>query len=149
MCAYIFFALTTLFAAATSAPTPSPSTPGLATVDLRLRGPQSNHYATQNQAPTTDNTQHLTIIVGQTLALERDPLPVQGLEIVGVTAGESLSILPQGVEVDDWRVTCVARFEGREDVVEFDMKDRGVLLAGGRVARVVRLSCAISGEEKR
>jgi len=142
-------AIATLLAFAAPAPTPSSSSPGLATVDLRITGPQSTHYTTDNQSPTGDQSQHLTVIVGQTLSLERDPLHIQGLQITIVKAGESLSLLPTTVEDDDGRVTCSARIEERENVLEFDMNDKGVLLAGGRLAKVTRLSCAVAEEPTR
>lgn len=140
-----FATLTTLFSLAISAPTPASTSPGLATVDLRIVGPQNTHYTTFNQSPTSDTTQHLQIIVGQILSLDHDPLHIQGLEIVAVKAGDSLSLLPGSVEENDWRVTCSARVEGREDLIQFDMMDKGVLLAGGRLTRVTRLSCGIDG----
>ncbi|KAJ4383819.1 hypothetical protein N0V86_000662 [Didymella sp. IMI 355093] len=140
---------TTLIANSTSSPIPTPSSgPGLATVDLRITGPQSTHYTTDTQSPTSDQRQHLTIIVGQTLSLNRDPLRIQGLQMAAIKAGDSLSLLPTTVEEDDWRVTCSARIEGREDLFEFDMKDKGVLLAGGRLAKVTRLSCTVAEETK-
>lgn len=141
--------ITTLVAFAASAPMPSSSSPGLATVDLRITGPQSTHYLTDNQLSTSDQSQHLTIIVGQTLSLDRDPLHVQGLQIARVRAGDSLSLLPAAIEDDDWRVTCSARIVGREDLVEFGMNDKGVLLAGVRLAKVTRLSCALAEEPTR
>ncbi|KAF3033152.1 hypothetical protein E8E12_003651 [Didymella heteroderae] len=141
--------ITTLVAYVASAPTPSSSSPGLATVDLRITGPQSTHYTINNQSPTSDQSQRLTIIVGQTLSLDRDPLHVQGLQIAAIKAGDSLSLLPTTIEDNDWRVTCLVRIEGREDLFEFDMKDRGVLLAGGRLAKVTRLSCAAAEETTR
>lgn len=139
-------AVTTFFTFAAAAPIPSSSLPNLATVDVRITGPQSTHYATDNQVTTSDQSQHLTIIVGQTLSLDRDPLHIQGLQIASIKAGDSLSLLPIPVEVDDWRVACSARIEGREDLFEFDMKDKGVLLVGGRLAKVTRLSCAVAEE---
>jgi hypothetical protein len=142
-------AITTFVAFAASAPTPSSSSPGLATVDLRVTGPQSTHYMADNQSPTSDQSQHLTIIVGQTLSLDHDPMHIQGLQIASIKAGDSLSLLPATIEVDDRSVTCWARLEGREDLFEFDMKDKGVLLAGGRLAKVTRLSCALAEEPTR
>lgn len=142
-----YLAAFTIFVAfAASAPTPSSSSPGLATVNLRIIGPQSTHYTADTQSPTSDQSQHLTIIVGQTLSLNHDPLHIQGLQIAAVKAGDSLSLLPTTVEDDDWRVVCSARIEGREDLLEFDMKDKGVLLAGGRLAKVTRLACTIDEE---
>lgn len=74
---------------------------------------------------------------------------IQGLQIASIKAGDSLSLLPTTIEVDDRRVTCSARLEGREDLIEFDTKDKGVLLAGGRLAKVTRLSCAVAEEPTR
>src|SRR5688500_11995917 len=105
---------TTLSTLAASAPIPISSSPGLATVDLRITGPQTTHYTISTQTPTSDQSQHLTVIVGQTLSLNHDPLHIQGLEIVAVKAGESLSLLPTTVDEDDWRVSCSARIGGRE-----------------------------------
>lgn len=96
--------------------------------------------------PTDDKAQHLTVIVGQTLSLERNPLHIHGLEITAIKAGESLSLLPTTVDSDDWRVTCVAHIDGRDGLLKFDMKDKGVLLAGGRLAKVTRLSCDMDEE---
>lgn len=141
--------IATLVVVAASAPTPSSSSPGLATVDLRITGPQSSHYTTDNQSPTSDQSQHLTIIVGQTLSLNHDPLHIQGLQIASIGTGDSLSLLPTTVEDDDWRVRCSARIDGRQDLFEFDMKDKGVLLAGGRLAKVTRISCAVAEEPTR
>lgn len=148
-CTAYFAALASLAIFAASAPIPAASSPGLATVDLRITGPQSTHYLESNQSPTGDQSQHLTVIVGQTLSLNKDPLHIQGLQIAGIKAGESLSLLPTTVDEDDWRVTCSARINGREDLIEFDMMDKGVLLAGGRLAKVTRLSCAVDKESKR
>ncbi|KAF1923384.1 uncharacterized protein M421DRAFT_9757 [Didymella exigua CBS 183.55] len=142
-------AFANFLALVTSAPTPSTSSPGLATVDLRIVGPQSAHYTTDTQSPTSDQNRHLTIIVGQTLSLDHDPIPIQGLQVAAIKAGDSLSLLPTTVETDDWRVTCLARIYGREDLFEFDIKDKGVLLAGGRLAKVTRLSCAVVEEATR
>lgn len=139
-------AVMTFVTFAASAPTPSSSSSGLATVDLRITGPQSTHYTTDNQLTTSDQSQHLTIIMGQTLSLDHDPLHIQGLQIASIKGGDSLSLLPTTVEADDWRVACTARIDGREDLFEFDMKDKGVLLAGGRLAKVTRLSCAVAEE---
>jgi hypothetical protein len=144
-----FAAFTTIAAFAASAPIPYSSSPGLATVDLRITGPQSTHYTTDNQSSTSDKSQHLTVIVGQTLSLDRDPLHIQGLQIASVKAGDSLSLLSATIEDDDWRVTCSARVDGRKDLFVFDMKDKGVLLAGGRLAKVTRLSCAVVEETTR
>ncbi|KAF9698702.1 hypothetical protein EKO04_003337 [Ascochyta lentis] len=142
-----FAALTTLFVLTASAPTPTPaSSSSLATVDLRIIGPQNTHYTTANQSPTSDQSQHLTVIVGQTLSLDHDPLHIQGLQVAAVKAGESLSLLPTSVVDDDWRVVCTARIVGRDDLLKFDMHDKGVLLAGGRLAKVTRLSCAVDEE---
>ncbi|KAH6620507.1 hypothetical protein C7974DRAFT_235419 [Boeremia exigua] len=149
MLSYYLAALTSILALAASAPTPAASLPGLASVDLRIVGPQNTHYTTTLQAPTSDQSQHLTVIVGQMLALERDPLHIQGVQISAVKAGESLSMLPGSVEKDDWRVACSARVEGMEDVVTFDITDKGVLLAGGRLVKVTRLSCSVNGEAVR
>lgn len=142
-------ALAGFIAPATSAPTPAASSSGLATVDLRITGPQNNHYLASDQSPTSDQSQHLTIIVGQTLSLTKDPLHIQGLQIIAITAGESLSLLPTTVDKDDWRVICSATVDGREDLLEFDIMDKGVLLAGGRLAKVTRLSCAVNEETRR
>lgn len=136
-------AFTALLALAASAPTPASTSPGLATVDLRITGPENTHYTTTNQSPTSDQSQRLTVVVGQTLSLDHDPLHVQGLQIAAIKAGDSLSLLPTSVVDDDWRVICSARIEGREDVVDFDLKDKGVLLSDGRLAKVTRLSCGI------
>ncbi|KAJ4398078.1 hypothetical protein N0V91_010482 [Didymella pomorum] len=133
-----FAAFTTIAAFAASAPIPYSSSPGLATVDLRITGPQSTHYTTDNQSSTSDKS--------QTLSLDRDPLHIQGLQIASVKAGDSLSLLSATIEDDDWRVTCSARVDGRKDLFVFDMKDKGVLLAGGRLAKVTRLSCAVVEE---
>lgn len=138
-----FTTVATLFALAASVPIPTSTSSGLATVDLRIVGPQTTHYTTSNQLPTSDTAQHLQIIVGQTLSLDHDPLHIQGLEIVAVKSGASLSLLPGNVEENDWRVACSARIEGRQELVEFDMMDKGVLLAGGRLVKVSRLSCGI------
>lgn len=62
---------------------------------------------------------------------------------MAVKSGASLSLLPGNVEENDWRVACSARIEGRQELVEFDMMDKGVLLAGGRLVKVSRLSCGI------
>lgn len=139
-------AFASILALTASAPTPSSSSPGLAIVDLRITGPQTTHYTIDSQSPTSDQSQHLTVIVGQTLSLDRDPLHIQGLQIVAIKAGDSLSLLPITVEDDDWRVTCSARLNGEEDPFEFDIKDKGVLLAAGRLAKVTRLSCAVVEE---
>ncbi|KAJ4984812.1 hypothetical protein SVAN01_09685 [Stagonosporopsis vannaccii] len=135
--------LTTLIALATSMPTAASTLPGLATVDIRIVGPQNTHYTTSNQSPTSDTTQHLSVIVGQTLSLDHDPLHIQGLEMVAVKAGESLSLLPGSVDENDWRVTCSARIAGRQELVDFGLMDKGVLLAGGRLVKVSRISCGI------
>lgn len=145
----ICLAITALVAFAASAPTPSSSSPGLATVDLRIIGPRSTHYTASSQSPTSDQSSHLTVIVGQTLSLDRDPLHIQGLQIASIKAGDSLSLLPTTIEDNDWRVSCTARIDGREDLFEFDMNDKGVLLAGGRLAKVTRLNCAVSEEPTR
>ncbi|KZM28637.1 uncharacterized protein EKO05_0003924 [Ascochyta rabiei] len=140
-------ALTTLVVLTTSAPTPiAASSSGLATVDLRIIGPQSTHYSTNNQSPTSDQSQHLTVIVGQALSLEHDPLHVQGLQIAAVEAGESLSLSSTSVVDNGWRVVCTAHIVGKDDLVEFDMRDKGVLLAGGGLAKVTRLSCVVDEE---
>ncbi|KAF2621270.1 hypothetical protein BU25DRAFT_239602 [Macroventuria anomochaeta] len=137
---------TTFLALAASAPTPSPA---YATVDLRFIGPQNTRYSSLNQSPMSDQSQHLTIIVGQTLSLDHDPLHIQGLQIAAIKAGESLSLLPTGVVENDWRVVCSARIDGSEDLFEFDLKDKGMLLAGGRLVKVTRLSCAVDEEAAR
>lgn len=118
--------------------------PGLATVDVRIVGPQSTHYPMNTQSPKTDKNLDLTIIAGKTLSLARDPLYVQGLQIVAVGAGDSLSLLPKSVEDGDWRVACSAQIDSREAIIEFDARDKGVLLAGGRLAKVTRLKCAVA-----
>ncbi|KAF3004314.1 hypothetical protein E8E13_009238 [Curvularia kusanoi] len=142
--------LTTLAAVVAALPTRRAiTTPGLATVDLRLTGPDTTHYTVSNQISTTDQSQHLTVIVGQTLSLEHDPLHLQGLQIESITAGDSLSLLSSSVDVNDARVTCSARVEGRDGWLEFDIQDKGVLLAGGRLAKVTRLSCGMAGEAAR
>lgn len=139
---------TTLVGFAASAPTPIPaSAPGLATVDLRIIGPHNNHYSTTQQSSSNDQSQHVSVIVGQTLSLDHDAFHIQGLQITAVKAGESLSLMPTKVEEDDWRVLCSARVRGREDLAEFDWKDKGVLLAEGRLVEVTRLSCKVDAEE--
>jgi hypothetical protein len=109
-------------------------------------GPQSNHYSASNQAPTSDQSQHLTVIVGQTLSLDHDTLHVQGLQIAAIKAGESLSLLPTKVVDGDRRVGCTARINERQEKVVFDMKDNGILLDAGRLVKVTRLSCSITQE---
>ena len=146
MLSHYLTALAILFTSASSAPTPAPTSPGLATIDLRIIGPQNTHYLAGDQQSTSDQSQHLTIIVGQTLSLDHDPLHIQGLQIASVKAGESLSLLSTSIEEDDQRIVCSARVKGREDLLQFDMHDQGVLLAAGRLVKVTRLSCSIDGE---
>lgn len=143
-CVAAFTSLLTLAASAPTRVSVSPPSTGLATVDLRIIGPQSNHYSTANQSPTSDQSQHLTVIVGQTLSLDHDALQLQGFQIIAIKAGESLSLLPEQVVEDDWRVECSALFDGRTELLVFDMKDNGVLLNEGRLAKVTRLNCAIA-----
>ena len=147
-----FAAIASLAALATSAPTTrrrDASSPGLATVTLRLTGSQTTHYTATNQSPTDDQAQHLTIVVGQTLSLEKDPLHIQGLQIDGIKAGDSLSQRSTIVDENDSRVSCSAQVDGRDGPFEFDVQDKGVLLAGGRLARVRSLSCGMAGEVAR
>jgi hypothetical protein len=146
-----FAAIASLAALATSAPTRKrdASSPDLATVTLRLTGSQNTHYAATNQSPTNDQAQHLTIVVGQTLSLENDPLHIQGLQIDGIKAGKSLSLRSSTVDENDSRVSCSAQVDGRDGPFEFELQDKGVLLAGGRLARVRSLSCGMAGEVAR
>jgi hypothetical protein len=64
---YYFAAIATFLKFVASAPTPSSSSPGFATVDLRLTGTQNAHYTTTSQSLTSEQSHNLTIIVDQTL----------------------------------------------------------------------------------
>lgn len=87
--------------------------------------------------------------MGQTLSLENDPLHIQGLQIDAIKAGDSLSQRSTTVDENDSRVSCSAQVDGRDGLFEFDVQDKGVLLAGGRLARVRSISCGMAGEVAR
>ena len=113
----------------------------LSTVTIRTISPVANHYSTSNQAPSTPASQHLTVIVGQTLSLDTDPLLLQGVEITHITAGETLSLLPQTVVEDDGHIVCTAERADRSAIVSFTVGQKGVLIDGGRVVSVARIGC--------
>jgi hypothetical protein len=133
------FYLTALAALTLAAPLAART--ALSTVTIRTISPVANHYSTSNQSPSVPASQHLNVIVGQTLSLDADPLLLQGVEITHITPGETLSLLPQMVVEDDGHVICTAERADRSKIVTFAVGQNGVLIDGGRVVGVARIGC--------
>jgi hypothetical protein len=131
--------LSALCALRTNAAPLAPRT-ALSTVTIRTISPISTHYITSNQSPSAPASQHLTVIVGQTLSLDA-PLRLQGVEITHISAGETLGVLPQAVVEDDGHVVCTAEGADRRSIVRFTVGQKGVLIDGGRVIGVARVGC--------
>jgi hypothetical protein len=129
------------FLAALSLAAPITPRATLSTVTIRTITPVATHYSTSNQSPSQPASQHLTVIVGQTLSLDADPLLLQGVEITRITPGETLSILPGNVVEDDGHVVCTAERADRSAIMKFRVGEKGVLVDGGRVVEVARVGC--------
>jgi hypothetical protein len=116
----IFFT-STLITLASSAPTP------LATVQLRLIGPNV-HYSTSEQTPSSHTGGHImTLAVGQSLSLDHAPLSLQGLEVVSVSSAQ--------------KVVCKASLDFSSKGVTAKSGEGEVILDEGKVVMVTGLSC--------
>jgi hypothetical protein len=133
--------LSALYAALRTNAAPLAPRSALSTVTIRTISPISTHYITSNQSPSAPASQHLTVIVGQTLSLDADPLRLQGVEITHISAGETLGILPQAVVEDDGHIVCTAEGADRRSIVRFTVGQKGVLIDGGRVVGIARVGC--------
>jgi hypothetical protein len=128
----LLYAATSCIALAIAAPTAAYSQ--LPTVQLRTIGPDTTHYISPAQNPSS-NGHILTLFIGTALSsLAQDPLLLQGLEIVHVEGDEP--------------VYCKANINHSSHGVIVSSTDGMVMLdaAKGGVVKVTGLSCGFGLE---
>lgn len=124
---FFFIAVAFFLTAAASAPAPALSR--LPTVQLRTIGPESTHYVSSTQSPSS-NGHIITLVIGTTLSsLAQSPLLLQGFEIAHVDG--------------DADVTCKANINYSSKGVSVSSNDGMVMLDQdkGGVVEVTGLSC--------
>ncbi|KAF2704957.1 hypothetical protein K504DRAFT_506431 [Pleomassaria siparia CBS 279.74] len=97
----------------------------------------AKHKSQQQQLSTT-TADILTVIVGQTISLDTNPLRLQGIELLNVSEGMSLS----GENVVPEEVRCTAAKGFSSQTVDLRLGGGAVVLNGGKSVVVSRIECS-------